>query len=664
MASAAENIRDNIRDQFLQCKICLDGLKMPKTLPCLHTFCTECIMYYIEHNRFDTGRKFHCPICRRIVFIPKDGAMGFPDSFFVTNLTEIVTTSETTLEKPHECGICKFKDGAVEATVLCIECKVELCRVCAGTHSSAKVTENHTLLPLAQATGSTNRENYCRVHKGETIKYYCETCNSPICLPCTFLDHQGHEIEEIKKVRQNFNQDMEQLVIQSEDNILQLVQAKDNLLELESELFLRKESIKMEVRRAIQEILKSLNGQESQLLAEVDHFYDTVSVGHDRQKMERTIFKLDRAHDFAKVLISSETSPIAQLVNRNEAKGNLHEALNYELPDVMRHEQKLDRYIYFLPGKVDINLGSLLKCTKQGFSNTISELRPVLPSSRAIFLHKVKMPSGQDMGEVVSLAILPCGDIIAVTSTSGKKVKLFSSRGHLRHEFGDSEELQHPSDVTITRRSEIAISDCGFRVVKVFDQMGIFSFQFGGENTFCLPISLATDHMGKYLVCDQAKQRVTIHRSCGEFLAQIPICEILSPQYIACCEGKVYICDTDNNVITIYNYDGADMHLIAKMAATDICDKRHSFLDCSGICVDRNGSLCISDSLQDRIHVFNSRGELSNIVAHGGRFLHPTCIAISSEGILAAAQQGFLDMDTGVSVHREISVYRLTRTDI
>ena len=52
----------------------------------------------------------------------------------------------------------------------------------------------------------------CRVHKGEVIKFYCETCNSALCLPCTFLDHKGHDIEEIKAVREHFSQDVEELV--------------------------------------------------------------------------------------------------------------------------------------------------------------------------------------------------------------------------------------------------------------------------------------------------------------------------------------------------------------------------------------------------------------------------------------------------------------------
>ena len=61
---------------------------------------------------------------------------------------------------------------------------------------------------------------------------------------------------------------------------------------------------------------RALNEQEAQLMNEVDDFYDIVNVSRDRQKLERTIFRLERAHDFAEQLLSSDTSPIAQIVNR------------------------------------------------------------------------------------------------------------------------------------------------------------------------------------------------------------------------------------------------------------------------------------------------------------------------------------------------------------
>jgi RING-type zinc-finger len=117
--AAADELSQNLRDQFLQCKVCLDGLKEPKTLPCLHTFCAECIQSYITQNSHShDGRSslFSCPICRRPIFVPKEGANGFPDSFFVRSLNDVLVHS-TTKSSKVECVICKFKDGRVEAKV-------------------------------------------------------------------------------------------------------------------------------------------------------------------------------------------------------------------------------------------------------------------------------------------------------------------------------------------------------------------------------------------------------------------------------------------------------------------------------------------------------------------------------------------------------------------
>ena len=276
MAAAAapddEHLSQNIRDQFLQCKICLDGLKEPKTLPCLHTFCADCIHYYIGHNRID-DRKFACPICRRHIYIPSSGVDGFPDSFFVTNLNDIVQQSETAkcedlAVTSMDCGICKHRDEKAEAKSMCVECKINLCDTCSKDHAKAKITENHALLPVKKETAS-NRDNYCRVHKGETIKFYCESCNCPICLPCTFIEHKEHEIVEIRAMQATFTQEMEGLVMQSADNILQLQSVGEDLVGLENELFVRKETIKSEIRRAVQELVRDIQEQEKRLKQEV-----------------------------------------------------------------------------------------------------------------------------------------------------------------------------------------------------------------------------------------------------------------------------------------------------------------------------------------------------------------------------------------------------------
>ena len=53
-----ESLSDRFRS-LLQCPICHEQYNVPKTLPCMHRFCEECLNKHILHN----GHNFRCPFC-------------------------------------------------------------------------------------------------------------------------------------------------------------------------------------------------------------------------------------------------------------------------------------------------------------------------------------------------------------------------------------------------------------------------------------------------------------------------------------------------------------------------------------------------------------------------------------------------------------------------
>jgi hypothetical protein len=131
--------------------------------------------------------------------------------------------------------------------------------------------------------------------------------------------------------------------------------------------------------------------------------------------------------------MSSETSPITQLVNRSEAIDNLRQAQIYELPDLTVHLSKLDSNICFMPGNIDCNIGSLLKCSSSDASRSC--LVPAAANcaiNKAAFVRKLRSKcathkaADSTLFEVVALTFMPNNDC-AVLGTTKKFIKIFET---------------------------------------------------------------------------------------------------------------------------------------------------------------------------------------------------------------------------------------------
>ena len=59
------------------CPICLDILKIPKLLPCAHTFCLDCL----EEIEPNDNQSIACPLCRQEHSIPNGNFCEFPNNF-------------------------------------------------------------------------------------------------------------------------------------------------------------------------------------------------------------------------------------------------------------------------------------------------------------------------------------------------------------------------------------------------------------------------------------------------------------------------------------------------------------------------------------------------------------------------------------------------------
>ena len=89
LAGAREEVEAAVRDLILEttCPICLDFFTNPRSAPCQHSFCEECIWEYIKDSHSE------CPSCRQ----PGTNRRSLSRNNQLRNITKVVRRMATAL---------------------------------------------------------------------------------------------------------------------------------------------------------------------------------------------------------------------------------------------------------------------------------------------------------------------------------------------------------------------------------------------------------------------------------------------------------------------------------------------------------------------------------------------------------------------------------------
>ena len=208
---------DTVIGEELECGICLERLKSPRLLTCLHSFCEQCLQRYVSDNRIE--KSLACPACRDLTAIPTSGIAGLRPDFRANKFLKALEEEEerkakyTSTEK--KCSLC----DSPKAIIFCIECDVIMCKLCSGYHMKMPLSRNHKTNQISELlkgelnVGRAKSASTCSRHD-EQLKFYCKTCFMPICADCTVLDHNkadGHDCVYLKEIMPQLRLELSEL---------------------------------------------------------------------------------------------------------------------------------------------------------------------------------------------------------------------------------------------------------------------------------------------------------------------------------------------------------------------------------------------------------------------------------------------------------------------
>lgn len=284
----------------LTCNICLQRLKEPKLLPCLHSYCLHCLEklccpptetlgkndtgeeslnlkpdeltkkgdnslpesistseVHVEESQStstapNTNEKLNsiqCPTCNGTCEIPPDGVEGLTTNFV---LLSMIKTAEL-LTKNAQCEICKLRDLVEDAVAFCTDCSDMLCKSCWQNHTFTRFTLTHKIVPLDEVKDhvldsaiKNQSAMKCKDHCEEILKYFCSDCRCLLCRECLLLSHQGHSCVSSSVAAQARREDLKSLLYGFNERLVSIRTDETQEYEMQMERINKAENIEVE----------------------------------------------------------------------------------------------------------------------------------------------------------------------------------------------------------------------------------------------------------------------------------------------------------------------------------------------------------------------------------------------------------------------------------
>ncbi|XP_078000087.1 E3 ubiquitin-protein ligase TRIM45-like [Glandiceps talaboti] len=671
MAAATEKgILDEIGEDFLCCTICLEQFKDPKILPCLHTFCQNCLVELLEKKG-----SLECPSCRSSCPIPIGGVSKLTSNFFMNNCIEIYhRLKEFSKGGPIQCEGCQENT----ATHRCVECKLYLCNTCVKAHRNLPFSKSHQLLTIEEFKTTeltrptiSHTKSYCSVHPDSQIKFYCETCQVSVCTDCTIVNHRipQHVHRDLKDVADEYQKQLKDMVDKLKVKEQEAEKCKSHAKVTHSQLKDKAEQEEKRLRKKAEEVINKVETEKKKLVDELNRDYGMKlkSAAMDIDELELKHGNIKSTCSYIETLMHHGNA-VQLLSTKNEATDRIQQLITMETtPQVPFDEVQFQQWGDFVEQGILGLLTSdvcISQCTVENIPKQLgkgdsanlmittrdSKGKQVIPRQEVKAevkkpdgswedikvtdnrdgTHRVIMQGAMDGKYQVTMTIgdqeVPGSPVIIPVIKGLLKTIGSKGSGEVQYNYPLSVAMNRDRDIVTAdahnNRLQVTTRDGRFKKFLTFTQ---FKYKF-------VPFDIAISSDNTYYSLDAGNKQVVVSSDNGHVIRCFGQNELKTPRGLAISpvDGKVYVTDLDGHCVRIYTQYGKYIRSFGSKG------KGQAQFDCPYfLAVDSTGRVFVADKNNHRVQIFTENGEfLYTFGCHGnkdGQLNDPTGIAIEND---------------------------------
>ena len=612
-----------------ECPLCSETVKEPKTLPCLHSFCLNCLDKHAGHARRRRKEKLKCPVCPTEFNVPKgDTFSDFPTSFHLNRLVDVLAINDSDADM-QTCNSC---DDSSAVTSYCFVCQSFLCAACFDAHQRLRATRGHRSILFEKLQAQDveelmHRPAMCtqKYHQNEALEYYCQDCKVCVCVKCGLVNHNGHALVDIEGAAGECRNQITEVVGKAKAQVSVLERRVSRQTEFMNKSIAQMYDAQAKVTEAVDELVRILREHEEAMKAKLRQIVETQQRNHEGQLevFQSAISQLKNCIEQGEGIVQ-RNFPVEILQTEQSIIGRAKELLN--VSEIKIYQPSV---VKFVPNTET--------------SNTIK-----LNGSGQIYA------SGTDasLTSHVAYSIAQCRKTgnIAVADYDNKKVLLYDSMLNYLRTIVDFGPDRRPRCLAFTNfflASNVIVihEDTSLQSkISVFTPRGYFVMGIGAE-FLTNPCSVSVKNDGQIIVCDSGDRSVKLLSPDGTKLLKSFKAKDAdtSPWFAVHDQKKYFVSYRIGQSVKVFNEDGVYLHDIGKFDAP------------AGLAIDKFSNLIACDSDAKSVKVFTLNGEFVTSLPAGKYLECPSSVVVSNNGDVLLT-----DLTTGLifTFHRE-SKYQL-----